>query len=69
MLKRTSAFSFIAIYDSKFNRSITIMVFLALKGYICLYSRAHAGIVVSYLAGFGPGPPPDVVGEGAALSI
>ena len=28
--------------------------------------RAHAGIVVSYLAGFGPGPPPDVVGEGAA---
>ena len=32
-------------------------------------SRAHAGEVVSYLARFGPGPPPGVVGEGAALSI
>ena len=32
-------------------------------------SRAHADEVVSYLARFGPGPPPGVVGEGAALSI
>ena len=31
--------------------------------------RVHASVVVSYLACFGPGPPPDVVGEGAALSI
>ena len=40
---------------------------LALKGQAM--SRAHAGEVVSYLARFGPGPPPGVVGEGAALSI